>query len=77
MRAKQSSTFKSVPRSARFQEKNRVKASISPDVGRYQPKFEVIQKKNAWALDYKNCRANDYQFEIKFDYEDSRLGGEG
>lgn len=74
IRNKQSSTFKSVPRSERFEEKNRIKGSISPDVGRYHPSYEVIHKKQPGALDYEKFRNNEYEFDIKFNYLDSRLG---
>ena len=63
-------------RSDRFEEKNRVKGSISPDIGRYYPNFGVIHKKNPGAIDYQKCRANDYSFDEKFNYTDSRLGCE-
>ena len=63
-------------REERFEEKNRLAASISPDIGRYQPKYEVIHKNNNWAIDYKKNRQDDYQFELKFEYDDSRLGCE-
>ena len=72
-----SSTFKRVARHERFEEKNSVKGSISPDIGRYQPKYEVIHKKTGGGtLDYEKCRTNDYQFEEKFNYLDSRLGSD-
>ena len=39
MRKNQSHTFRSVGRNERFEDKNSLKGSISPDVGRYDPKF--------------------------------------
>ena len=53
-----------------------MKGSISPDIGRYYPQYEVIHKKHGWVLDYEKSRMDDYSFEKKFKYLDSRLGCE-